>query len=155
MLGLKYFRLKSHLKMEELAELSGVTKQCIWAYENAENTETFMIQTLLPLAKALQVTLDELVADYDAEDLEDGDHYTRPTQYHDADNPYARLKKSRNLSFRELGKLMGITRQAAQGACKTGSCAAKSHRTLLESLGMSQSEFEAAYGCAWEGADIA
>ena len=155
MLGLKYFRLKSHLKMDELVELSGVSKQCIWSYENAESTETFTIQTLLPLARALQVTLDELVADYDAEDLEDGDHYAYPTQYLDADNPYARLKKSRNLSFRELGGLMGISRQAAQKICEAGSCAATSHRTLLKSLGMSQSEFEEAFGCAWEGDDIA
>lgn len=61
MLSLKAIRTKKGLTINELAEKSGITRATISALENGRNS--CLISTILNLAKALDVTADELLAD--------------------------------------------------------------------------------------------
>lgn len=140
--GLKYHRLNQHLSRLQLADKAGFMYHTIYHLEK-EIRPTSTARTLSRLANALGVTIEELEKEYPDDALEPGAH--RVYQRHKESvnhNCIEEYRKERNLDYRELGEMLGVSREWAHQQCrKRPSPTRKQLRKLAELEGMSEAEF--------------
>lgn len=141
MTGIRYYRKKNKLAVYELSELSHVSKATIHSLEETINPAT-SLSIYLRLSGALNVTLDELLDDYDPAQLGDGDRHAYGGRQKPARNPIAVYRQDENLSLQQLAGRMGVgSREWARRVCDEKIASSKLLRRLAEYEGVSEDEF--------------
>ena len=119
MIGVEYFRHKNKLTRKALKELSGITTMTIMNYERKGIPGSAYVSSLLPVADALGITLDELVDEYDARDLSTQDRAARYSAIRSPHNAVSNYRIAHNLRYQELADRLGLgDRESARVACK-------------------------------------
>lgn len=117
MYGLKYHRMKQWLSQKELAKLSGCSLQTITRLEQDMPSSTWC-RIIDDCAKALGVSMDEIVREYPDDILSDGDHPSTESRTENPHNCLSQYRRAKNLTFEELAIRLGnSTREAGRIAC--------------------------------------
>ena len=102
MTGLEYYRRKKQYSKAGLARCSGVCKDTIKAYEKFGISENASVDVLLSLADALEVPVDDLIADCEGGDLTTRDRATRTSKIQSPGNAVNNYRIKNNLRYQEL-----------------------------------------------------
>lgn len=144
--GIEYFLRKRRMTALELAKRSGVHKMTISSYVNKTDETDMQVPVLLKISSVLDVPIDDLVKQYDENDLQPGEHSTRRALI-TADTILNRFRKAHNLTYEELGAMLsGSTRQNAFNLCKRDGISDTMLQRLCEIEGISATEFLEHYG---------
>ena len=145
--GIEYYRLKNHMSYVELSAASGVAYSLILALTKSIKYTT-SVDVYCRIAKALSVTVDDLLIEYSRDDLTAGDR------------PVSRRKDSRcncidnyrwaeNLPLEELARRIGVSsRERARQVCNMPVPSRKNLVRLAEYENLSIDEFEVRYAVA-------
>ena len=147
--GVRFYRLKGRMSVLELARRADINPANIHRMEHGLKP-TMSAGLYISVAKALGVTLDELVKDYDSSLLTAGD---RPTCWQTVQSPanvIANYRLRENLSLMQLGDLLGLTREGARRVCMRDSVSDKYITRLAEATGMTTSELVDCYAINME-----
>lgn len=118
MTGIEFHRRRRRLTRSQLAELAGVHFNTVYRMELGLRS-TSLALTLARLARALDVPMRELGREYDESALRPGDHSTYPLEHEQEHlNCLEAYRKANNYNFRELGELLGTSRQWAHKECR-------------------------------------
>lgn len=142
--GVEFYRLKRRLSVLELARQSGVSPKNIHKMQR-ELSPTMSAKSYILVAKVLAVTVDEIVLEYDENLLDAGD---RPRCWQTVMPPaniIANYRLAENLSLKQLGDMLGLTREGARRVCMRDSVSDKYTTRLAEAAGMTTSEFVVCY----------
>lgn len=152
--GVKYWRKKRRLTKTELAALSGVSGTFISVADKAIHPTT-MLWCYIRLARALNVTVDDLCREYREEQLTESDRVaSKKTSEREPVNCIDRYRKERNLSFAQLGSLLGVSRQRAHVICRSKHPSENCISLLAGREGVSAKRFLEDYkGCLYEAED--
>ena len=149
--GIRFFRKKNKLAIYELSELSGVSGATIHTLEEELNPRT-SLSIYMRLAEALNVTIDEMLEDYDPALLKDGDRHSYAGKAKVPRNPIAVYRHEENLSLQQLAGRMGVTsREWARRICAEEIASPKLLRRLAAFENITEAEFSRRYaveGCA-------
>ena len=149
MTGLEFYRKKRQMTRDVLAELAGVTRESILIYEHRGFSAGTSMQMLLALTTALEITVDELVADHDEAELTTIDRSVRPSNIVSPGNVIYRYKVVHNLRYDELATILGLAaRESARYVCKCKTAGKKHVIRLCQHEHMSEDEFLLRYACA-------
>lgn len=147
MTGLSYWRKKRHYSKKVLSEKAGVSIVFIAKLEQGFSPETSFI-LYIRLANALNVTVDQLLEEYDDAELGMGDHgtYRKTEEKHCSANCIAEYRREENLTYQELSLILGISsREGARRICNAP-CSSKKHlKTLAAREKLSVAEFMVRY----------
>lgn len=148
MIGLQYHRRKQQMTVARLSELSGVTKECIRKYEKEGMGEGASTITLLALADALKISIEDLLHEYDGEELTTVDRATRTSSIHSPGNVIHNYRIAHNLRYQELADLLGLAaRESARVVCQRATARQKHVLRLCQHENISQGEFLERYSC--------
>ncbi len=142
--GVEYYRLKAQMSVLELTRQSGIPSKTIHKMEKGLSI-TMSAQSYISVSKALGVTVDNLILGYDDSMLSAGD---RPRCWQEEKSPtniIANYKRKENLSLKQLGALLGLSREGARRVCMRNSVSDKYITCLTEAAGMSTREFLECY----------
>lgn len=144
--GVAFYRRKRQYSREKLAELAGICKDTIRNYELRGITDFSEVESLLALAKALDVSLDELVAEHDERELSTVDRTVRPSNIDSPRNCVSNYRRAKNLRYQELADLLGLaSREGARHACRRSTARSKHVARLAQYEGISTAEFMVRY----------
>lgn len=148
MIGLTYHRRRQQMTVTRLSELSGVTKESIRKYEKEGIGEGAPTITLLALADALKITVDDLLRENDGEKLTTVDRATRPSNIHSPGNAVYNYRIAHNLRYQELADLLGLaSRESARVVCQRATARQQHVLRLCQHENISQGEFLERYSC--------
>ena len=147
--GVEFHRLKRRLSVFELARQSGIPPKTIHKMENGLSL-TMSARSYIEVSKALGVTVDELIQDYDESMLSDGDRPRCWQAVKPPVNTIANYRLAENLSLQQLGNMLGVTREGARRICMRDSVSDKHIARLAEATGMTTRKFVSYYGLAKE-----
>ena len=140
--GFKVYRLKKHYSRKELATMVDVPECQILLCE--KDALKINLKVAIRMAKVLDVTVDELLSNYDEEELSISDRVTR-RQGHVAQHPANSIgvyRRAENLSYQQLADILGIgSRQGAQKVCRSRKPSRKHIETLTAREGLTLAEF--------------
>ena len=144
--GIEFYLRKRRMTARELAKRSGVHKMTISAYVNKTDETDMQVSVLLKFSNVLNVPIDDLVKQYDENELLPGEHSTRQT-FIIGDTIMNRFRKAHNLTYEELGAMLsGSTRQNAFNLCKREGISDAMMQRLCKFEGISEGEFLERYG---------
>lgn len=142
MIGLEFFRRKRRMTRRALADRAGVTVDTIRNYTTKGISDSVSVDMLLALAGALEITLDELLGEYDGRNLTTMD---RPVYSSVIDSPKNIVNTYRidnNLRFEELAARLGLgDRESARSACRRETAREEHILRLCRYEGMDYHEF--------------
>lgn len=119
MIGLEYYRRKRQMTRGVLAARAGVTVDTIRTYVDRGITDYVPVEKLLALADALEISLDELVAEHDDTELTSEDRPVRSSKIVSPQNVINNYRIRHNLRFAELAVILGLgDRESARTACR-------------------------------------
>lgn len=143
--GIGFYRRKNKLAVYELQNLSHVSAATIHTLETKINPQS-PLSIYFRLAEALNVTLDELLDDYDPALLKDGDRHAYGRKPKPAGNVIAVYRWEENLSLQQLADRMGVTsREWARRICGRSDASPKMLKRLIGFEGISEEEFMRRY----------
>ena len=146
MTGLEYYRRKKQYSKAGLARCSGVCKDTIKAYEKFGISENASVDVLLSLADALEVPVDDLIADCEGGDLTTRDRATRTSKIQSPGNAVNNYRMKNNLRYQELANLLGLAaRESARKVCTRATARDVHVRRLCQYEGLTMDEFRAIY----------
>ena len=134
MTGVRYWRQKRRLSKKVLSEKTGVSPAFI-ANAEEEISPMSLFSHYILLAKALDVTIDQLFEKYDDADLSYGDHgtYRAKKRAHSVANCIAEYRIVENFTYQELSSILGITsREGARKICNASSPPSKHIKAIAE-----------------------
>ena len=143
--GLEYWRRKKRVTVAELIENAkmGKINPRVWA--DAEHIlKSSDSDRLVRAADYLGVTVDELLTPHRSSELLKEDRGLWRCKSRDPKNCISNYRVEKRLTYSDLGKRLGVTRQAAQQLC--GRASMRSIRRVCALEGISQEEFMARYG---------
>jgi transcriptional regulator with XRE-family HTH domain len=144
--GIEFYLRKRRMTARELAKRSGVHKMTISSYVNKTDETDMQVPVLLKISAVLDVPIDDLVKQYDENELLPGEHSTRKT-FITGDTILNRFRKAHNLTYEELGVMLSnSTRQNAFGLCKREGISDTMLHRLCKFEGISEAEFLERYG---------
>jgi transcriptional regulator with XRE-family HTH domain len=144
--GIEFYLRKRRMTARELAKRSGVHKMTISSYVNKTDETDMQVPVLLKISAVLDVPIDDLVKQYDENELLPGEHSTRKT-FITGDTILNRFRKAHNLTYEELGVMLSnSTRQNAFNLCRRDGISDTMLQRLCEFEGISAAEFLERYG---------
>ena len=147
--GLAYHRKKRRMSQRALAQRAGIPVPTVGQLERRGCSAETHTRILLALAEALGVTMDELIRQHEASEMEEGDRYPTRMAALNANNPIDRYRMEKNLSTRKLAGRIGLrSGQGAWNACARPVALKKHIQYLSEYEGISTTEFMIRYGRA-------
>lgn len=143
--GIRYWRLKRRMTYTALAQETGCSSTTIHSWET--NPDHITSTLLVRIADVLEVTVDELMAEYPEDTISLGDHpegkYTMAAVRL---NPVGRYCRAHNISLREYAALAGKrSKQSAQYAWRKASPKPKEIEPLAQREGLSLKAFLTLY----------
>ena len=152
MYGLQYHRMKKWLSKKELAKLAGCSAQTITRLEKDMPLSTWC-GIIDDCAKALGVSMDEIVREYPNRILSAGDHPSTESRTENPHNCLSQYRKTKNLTFEELAIRLGnSTREAGRIACVRSVPLDKDIQKLATFEGISVEDFRRLYDLKGETA---
>lgn len=140
--GIEYYRRKRCMKKIDLEKASGVSVSCIAEHEAMPTLDNSRMEIILRLADGLGVTVDQLLEIHSRSELTPLDRSFRVSDEHNPRNPIANYRKSKNLTLRELGKLLGgLTKWGTSKVCRMNDPPIRHIRALAILEDMSVEEF--------------
>lgn len=149
--GIAYYRRKKRMSKAGLASASGLSWECINGCEALDSVDNCCMDTILAIATALEVTVDQLLETHDAGELTRADKAFFPGAQNELSNPIAVYRTRENLTFRELAQRLETSPWGANLICRRDEVNDKYIRQLAEWEGLSPEQFLALYDGAWEG----
>ena len=144
--GIEFYLRKRKMTARELAERSGVHKMTISAYINKTSEMDMQVPVLVKISAVLDVPIDDLVKQYDENELLPGEHSTRKAFLTD-DTIVNRFRKAHNLTYAELGAMLSnSSRQNAFNLCRKNDISDATLRRLCALEGITETEFLERYG---------
>lgn len=152
--GLAYHRRKNRMSKRTLAKVCGVTTGTLINMERDGLSLMTSVVECIRIAGALGVTIDELLMQYPGAALEAGDRGAYGAQSKNPDNPVDNYRVQHNLTYRELGRRLSLSHQAANNGCRR-KVALKAHiERLSEYEKISSAEFMTRYGAERKGMPV-
>lgn len=139
--GLRYWRKKRCLSIRALSESASVAAMTIGSCERLGFSLCTHSSVLRRLAAALNVSVDELLTLRDESELQPGDRSSVPAKSRRGTNVLDNFRVSRNLTYRSMAGLLGISHQAVFCNCIRTPVQMKYVRRLCELEGLSTPEF--------------
>ena len=140
MTGVRYWRLRRRMSKKDLAAKSGISNTFIGVAEKTISPTT-SLWCYIRLARVLDVTVSDICREYSVDQLRGCDRVpSKRTTCQAPTNCLDRYRKEANLSFDQLGKLLGVSRQFAHAICRKEIVSDQYVVRLAESLGMSTEE---------------
>ena len=140
--GFEFYRLKQNLSQKQVAEKAGCKIETVRRLESARMFGTD-VRLGVRVADALGVSLNEATRDFS-----DGILYIKRVFVANEctnDNRLERYRIDNKITYSALGKILGITRQAAQHACKIATAPKKHIFILAKHEGMTIDEFNSVF----------
>ena len=143
--GVKYYRIKSGLTVNDLYRASGIYPPTIRAMERVSGDNTMYPRNYLALREFFGVPVDELLRE-DFPELEEPEHnHNRGSATENPDNCLAVYRKRHNLSLRGLGEILGASHECVCQQCSRPTPRAKYVRILADREKMTAEEFYEVY----------
>ena len=143
--GIEYFRRKKHMSLAELSAASGVAYSLVRELSK-EIRYTTSSDVYRRLARALNVTVDDLLLEYSYDDLAVGDR-SASRRGDSRCNCIDNYRWAENLPLEELARRMGVTsRERARQICNMPVPSRKHLLMLAEYENTSLEEFKVRYG---------
>ena len=144
MTGVAFWRRKRRLGYYRLQEKCGISVQTLKLLEE-DRSETRSMEVYLRLATALEVSVDELLREYDESQLSMGDQRTRKNAT-SAGNCIGVFRRCENLTLTQLASLLGVgSRECARRLCISAEPMERHIATLAAYLNMEPEAFRAKY----------
>ena len=146
MYGIEYHRMKQRLTKKEFAERAGCSLQTLARLEQ-EMPPSASCRIIDNCAKALGVSMEEIVREYPDDILAAGDHPSTESKTENPNNCLSQYRRAKNLTFEELAMRLGnSTREAGRIACARSVPLDKDMQKLASFEGMSMEAFQELYG---------
>lgn len=144
--GTEFYRKKARMTVAELAAMTGVGIGKLHNMEKAYKP-TMCASSFIKVADAFGITVDELLEGYDDSMLRPGDRvtYRRKGASEDPINCIANYRCEENLSYAQLGVILGVTRERAHGICHADVAPDKHVASLARHEQISVEEFHYRY----------
>ena len=140
--GLEFYRCKRRMQKVDLHKAAGVSLSSITVLEALPTLDKCRMELILRLADALEVTVDQILEIHDRKELTPLDRSFQVSTDYCARNPVAIYRQAKNLTLRELGKLLGgLTKWGTSKVCRTAKPPCWHIRTLASLEGMTEEEF--------------
>ena len=143
MTGIWVERKKKGLSAKKLASMTGVAPSSIRKWER-KIPKRFNVIYLLALADVLEAMVDDLIKTHDDVLPPNEDRVPYKCKY-PPENCIEIYRRRKMLSYRQLGKYLGISKQAASQICRKSEPGPKYLTRLAELEDMSPAEFERVY----------
>jgi Predicted transcriptional regulators len=148
--GIRYHRLQQRMTQTELAARAGLERRAILQVENqtgANRTAGFY----LAVSRALDVPIEELrKQDCDEADLPDS--IPRSSAKYAATNCIAVYRRKHRLTFVELGRMLGVSKQRAHVICGSLEASPRYVEILARQEGINAADFCILYAHEGEAA---
>ncbi len=154
--GIAYFIRKRRRRVADVAELLGISEiSCrFYLYYSPERVLTIQVRRIQKIAKILDVSIDDLLKSYDPAKLEAGDRApVRSRTKRPEQNCVDRYRREKNITLEMLGKMMGVSRQAADKNCRRKTALERWVCALAEMEGIDAAEFHRRYDVKKEKED--
>jgi transcriptional regulator with XRE-family HTH domain len=144
--GMLFYRRKQRRTRKEVAELANLCETTVKKMEEATE-HTMPCSFYIAMSDALDVPVEELIAQYPDSLLLPGDHFVRESASCHPMNALANYKKEHNLNFEQLAELLGLAaRECARVVCMPADANPEYMATLAALHGISCKEFQRRYG---------
>lgn len=143
--GVEYYRRVRQYTRSRLATLSGVNLAAVDRICNGPNVESMTIDHARSLAKALDVTVDELLMDYPEAASPQKKMLSFKENKHPC-NSLENYRRAKHYTYLELAQLLNISKQAARFHCTYDKASRKTVQKLARYENMTEEAFEEQYG---------